>query len=202
MPMQGFKRDWFSAGGKTREIYIAGTGPGVVVIHEIPGITPQVAEFGRRVGVIGMCATGGFALSLMVDPCVMAPVLSQPSLPLPVTAGHRAALGISPAELAEVKARCGQGVTVLGLRFTGDRLCPPERFATLRRELGAGFEGDRDRLIARQPLPDPSPCPLGRDGAPGRSPRAPHASSSRASARNVPGEAAGGCIRPTLTPDR
>jgi dienelactone hydrolase len=95
---------------------------------------------GRGVGAIGMCLTGGFALSLMVDESVMAPVLSQPSLPLPVTESHRAALGISDEELAVVKQRSAEGCTILGLRFTADRLCPPERFSTLREELGEGFE--------------------------------------------------------------
>ncbi len=208
--MEGFIRGSFTDGGKARETYTLGSGPGVVVIHEIPGITPQVAAFGRRVagrgmtavlpvlfgtpgksdspgyvaaeiarvcisrefaclakrrsspvtawlralcrdvhrrcggpgvGVIGMCATGGFALALMADPSVMAPVLSQPSLPLPFTEAHRAALGISPEELAAAKQRCREGVTILGLRFTGDRMSPPERFATLREEFGECFEG-------------------------------------------------------------
>ena len=30
---------------------------------------------------------------------------------------------------------------MLGLRFTRDPLCPPERFERLRSELGRGFEG-------------------------------------------------------------
>jgi dienelactone hydrolase len=208
--MEGFTRGSFTDEGKTRDTYTLGSGPGVVVIHEIPGITPQVAAFGRRVagrgmtavlpvlfgtpgkpesalyvaagfarvcisrefaclakrrsspvtvwlralcrdvhrrcggpgvGVIGMCATGGFALALLADPSVMAPVLSQPSLPLPITKAHRAALGISPEELAAAKQRCSEGITILGLRFTEDRLCPPERFATLREEFGECFEG-------------------------------------------------------------
>jgi hypothetical protein len=82
----------------------------------------------------------GFALSLMIDPWVVAPVLSQPSLPLPLSAAHRADLGISPTELEEVTARVQSGVSVLGLRFTEDRVCPRERFETLRRELDSGFE--------------------------------------------------------------
>jgi hypothetical protein len=56
MSMQGFRRDWFSDGEKSREILIAGTGPGVVVIHEVPGVTPEVAAFGRRVADRGMTA--------------------------------------------------------------------------------------------------------------------------------------------------
>jgi hypothetical protein len=90
-----------------------------------------------------MCLTGNFALALMVDPCVMAPVLSQPSLPFPLGAERRGALHLSHEDLAVVKRRVREeGQCVLGLRFTHDPMCPPERFETLRRELGAtGFEG-------------------------------------------------------------
>ena len=88
-----------------------------------------------------MCLTGGFALAMAVDPTVLAPVLSQPGLPAPVSKAKRAALGLDAADLARVKQRTGQGLCVLGLRFSNDRGCPAERFATLRRELGAAFEG-------------------------------------------------------------
>ena len=37
---------------------------------------------GRGVGAIGMCLTGGFALSMALDPVVLAPVLAQPGLPV------------------------------------------------------------------------------------------------------------------------
>lgn len=96
---------------------------------------------GKGVGAIGMCFTGNFALSLMVDPVVMAPVLSQPSLPFGIGKERRAGLHLSDADLAVVKQRTAAGVTVLGLRFTADSLCPGERFARLRQELGDGFEG-------------------------------------------------------------
>jgi hypothetical protein len=71
----------------------------------------------------------------------MAPILSQPSLPLPISASHRAALHLPDADLAVVKERVVAGCGVLGLRFTHDVLCPGARFDTLRRELGEGFEG-------------------------------------------------------------
>ena len=96
---------------------------------------------GRGVGAIGMCLTGGFALAMAVEPAVLAPVLSQPGLPAPVSRAKRAALGIDPADLTRVKDRTGQGLCVLGLRFSDDKGCPGERFATLRRELGDAFEG-------------------------------------------------------------
>ncbi len=97
---------------------------------------------GPGVGCIGMCLTGNFGLAMMVDESVMAPVLSQPSLPFPFGAQRKAALHISDADLDIVKERIVQrGCKVLGLRFTGDPMCPPERFETLRQELGDGFEG-------------------------------------------------------------
>ncbi len=167
----------FTHDGKTRTVYRKGTGPAVIVIHEMPGITPEVAEFGRRVaeagftavlpvlfgepgkplgvgytlrsiapacvskefaalatgktspitvwiralgaqmheecggpgiGAVGMCFTGGFALAMAVDDRMLAPVLSQPSLPLTLSRKHKADLGISPADLDRVKER-GRG---------------------------------------------------------------------------------------------
>ena len=76
---------------------------------------------------------------MMVDDAVVAPVLSQPSLPFPFSKKHKADIGISDADLARVKARVDEGACVMGLRFTGDPYCFPERFETLRRELGDGF---------------------------------------------------------------
>jgi len=95
---------------------------------------------GPGVGAIGMCFTGGFALGMMVDREMLAPVLSQPSQPLGPGRTRRAAVGISDADLARVKERVADGgACVLGLRFTGDRYVRAERFETLQRELGDGF---------------------------------------------------------------
>jgi dienelactone hydrolase len=210
MTLPGFDETTFTHDGASRTVYRRGVGPGVVIMTEIPGITPQVAAFaervaaegfsvfmprlfgtpgrplttlyaldqitracvtrefhvlaareaspithwlralcrhahaelgGKGVGAIGMCMTGNFALALMVDPVVMAPVLSQPSLPAPLGRARRAALHLSDDDLARVKARVAGGCPVLGMRFTEDPMCPPERFARLREELGAGFEG-------------------------------------------------------------
>jgi dienelactone hydrolase len=94
---------------------------------------------GPGVGAIGMCLTGGFALAMMVDDTVVAPVLSQPSLPFPITRAHRRDLGIDDATLARVRDRAAAGTCVMGLRFTGDPLVPAERFARLREELGDRF---------------------------------------------------------------
>jgi dienelactone hydrolase len=94
---------------------------------------------GPGVGAIGMCLTGGFALAMMVDDTVVAPVLSQPSVPFPITLTMRRDLGISSDDLAVVRRRASEGTCVMGLRFTGDRLVPAERFARLREELGDKF---------------------------------------------------------------
>ncbi|HKP78278.1 MAG TPA: dienelactone hydrolase family protein [Phenylobacterium sp.] len=97
---------------------------------------------GRGVGAVGMCFTGGFALAMMTDPSVVAPVLSQPSLPLAWGDPKRAAeIGISRDEIACVKQRLeGEDLSVLGLRFTSDELVPDARFETYRREFGDRFE--------------------------------------------------------------
>jgi dienelactone hydrolase len=57
-------------------------------------VQAQVDCGGPGVGAVGMCLTGGFALAMAVEPAVLAPVLSQPGLPAPLTAGKRAALGL------------------------------------------------------------------------------------------------------------
>jgi len=51
--LDDFTRGEFTHGGVTHETYRKGTGPAVIVISEIPGITPQVAAFARRVAEIG-----------------------------------------------------------------------------------------------------------------------------------------------------
>jgi dienelactone hydrolase len=99
---------------------------------------------GKGVGAVGMCFTGGFALAMVTEPAVVAPVLSQPSMPLPIGPGKAARAGgidASPAEIACARRRhAEEGLTVLGLRFRGDPFVPDARFETLRRELGEAFE--------------------------------------------------------------
>jgi dienelactone hydrolase len=208
--LDDFERTTFTAEGRARTVYRAGDGPAVIVISEMPGITPEVAAFGRTVagagftavmphvfgddgragspgyvigsfsracisreftvlalgrtspiiswlralardehqrcggpgvGAVGMCFTGGFALAMMVDDVVVAPVLSQPSLPLPLTRAKKRGLGLSDADLERVKERAAAGTCVLGLRFSGDKMSPPDRFDRLRQVLGDAFVG-------------------------------------------------------------
>ena len=93
---------------------------------------------GPGVGAIGMCFTGNFALTMMLEPCVLAPVLSQPSLPLDDPAG----IEIAPDELDEVRRRLDrEDLTVMAYRFAGDRFCTAQRFATYIEALGGRFIG-------------------------------------------------------------
>ncbi len=104
---------------------------------------------GPGVGAIGMCVTGGFALSMALDPVVLAPVLAQPGVP----ALNSAAIDIAPADLERVRGRTRNGLQVRGYRFEGDTICRASRFATLRSALGPAFTGTE--------LPDSAANPAG-----------------------------------------
>jgi dienelactone hydrolase len=205
--LNGWTKSSFSSASLTRDTYRKGTGPVVIVVHEIPGITPAVERFandvvdagftvvmpdlvgtpgrkvdgkylassmlkicvakefttlalkqtspiiswlralarslhneigGKGVGAVGMCFSGGFALGLMVDDIMIAPVLSQPSLPFVVGKARGADLNLSPDDVAVITQRAADGCQVLGLRFTQDKLVG-SRFATLREILGDAF---------------------------------------------------------------
>lgn len=96
---------------------------------------------GPGIGFVGMCFTGGFGLAMMLDDAVVAPVLSQPSLPFSVGRQRTASVGLDDDQLATVAARAADGCAVLGLRFTGDPMVKGARFETLRQELGDNFVG-------------------------------------------------------------
>ncbi|RZL69067.1 MAG: dienelactone hydrolase, partial [Rhodococcus sp. (in: high G+C Gram-positive bacteria)] len=51
-----FERTEFTADGRTAPVYRIGTGPAVIVMSEMPGITPRVADFARTVAGIGCTA--------------------------------------------------------------------------------------------------------------------------------------------------
>ncbi|KPF62647.1 dienelactone hydrolase [alpha proteobacterium AAP81b] len=94
---------------------------------------------GPGVGAVGMCFTGGFALAMMTEPAVIAPVLSQPSMP--AVGGARGSLDASPDEIACARRRfADEDLSLLGLRYKSDRLVPNARFARLRAEFGDRFE--------------------------------------------------------------
>jgi dienelactone hydrolase len=205
----GFTAEQFSFEGSEKTVYRAGKGPAVIVMHEIPGISPQVHRFatwvaeagfsvympwmfgvpmkrvsrpyssqqifkacighefrvlamhesspivdwlralarrayaeqgGRGVGAVGMCITGNFALSMMLDPFLMAPVLAEPSLPLPLGRKRIATFHASKAEIEGAHRNIEKGAKILGLRFKGDPFCQTARFEALRQEFGDAFE--------------------------------------------------------------
>ena len=97
---------------------------------------------GPGVGFVGMCFTGGFGLAMLLDDTVIAPVLSQPSLPFGLGAGRRRSSGLSDTELAAVAEKVQAGCPVLGFRYDQDPLVPAERFEALREALGPNFVGE------------------------------------------------------------
>jgi dienelactone hydrolase len=105
---------------------------------------------GKGVGAVGMCFTGGFALAMMTEPVVVAPVLSQPSQPI-FGKDKAQALDVSPAEIDCARRRFAEeDLSMIGLRFHGDSFVPETRFETLKREFGDRFEAielaDKDAL--------------------------------------------------------
>jgi dienelactone hydrolase len=216
-PLEDFDPREVTLDDTTKLVHVAGTGPAVIVMTEMPGISPHVARFARwvrdagftvympslfgrdgavpdaeegaavfkracmsaefrafaanesspvtkwlrslarlaheqcggpGVGAIGMCFTGNFALTMMLEPSMLAPVLSQPALPLDDPAG----IEIAPDELVAVGKRLEQeDLTVMAYRFKGDRFCKAQRFAAYSEALG-------ERFIARV-LPDSAANP-------------------------------------------
>lgn len=97
---------------------------------------------GTSVGVVGMCFSGGFALSMVVDPLVEVAVASQPSLPLTYRgwpASKARDLGLSPGDLACIRGRVARGeADVRAVRYAEDRISPPARMSRIAQELGPG----------------------------------------------------------------
>ena len=95
---------------------------------------------GKGVGAVGMCFTGGYALAMMTEPAVVAPVLSQPSNPLLGKAKARK-IDASPAEIKCAKDRFEkEDLSMIGLRFYGDSVVPDGRFEMLKETFGRRFE--------------------------------------------------------------
>jgi len=96
---------------------------------------------GKGVGAIGMCFTGNFALAMMTEPAVVAPVMSQPSLPLGFSEKAKAATGISPDEMACARKRFEtEDLSLMGLRFKGDPIVTASRFQSFKDAFGDRFE--------------------------------------------------------------
>jgi len=127
----------------TREFAAFATGKQRPVTQFLRALARDLNETtpGKGVGVIGQCFTGGFALAAAVDDAVLAPVLSQPSVPLPLTLKQRRDPGLSEVELGVVADRAANdGLCALGLRFSEDKMAPGERLATRKERLGDACE--------------------------------------------------------------
>jgi len=205
--LEDFARREITLDGLAKRVYVAGSGPAVIVMSEMPGISPHVARFarwvrdagftvympslfgrdgavpgaeeglaifrqacvsaefralaanqtspvtkwlralarlahrecgGRGVGAIGMCFTGNFALAMMLEPAMLAPVLAQPALPLKDPAG----IEIAPEDIKAVRERLERDdLTIMAYRFEGDKFCRAERFAAYAAALGDRFVG-------------------------------------------------------------
>ena len=206
MSIVGYDEFLFDHSGIQHVVYRKGEGPGVILMHELPGMVKECIELAGRlvdevycvymplffgkpyekatyknllkvcisrefrvfakgetspivewlkelgrhvlkerggpgVGVIGMCLTGNFAISLMATKEILAPVSCQPSLPFAIGSSRKKDLALSQDELSEIKKQASEGKKLLGFRFTGDIACPHERFARLKNEIGDSFEG-------------------------------------------------------------
>jgi dienelactone hydrolase len=224
-PLDDFHARSICLDGVTKRVYVSGVGPGVIVMAEMPGISPHVARFARwvrqagftvympslfgrdgvvpqaeeglailrracisaefralaanasspvtqwlmalarmahqecggdGVGAIGMCFTGNFALTMMLEPTMLAPVLAQPSLPLDDPGGIES----SQDELVTIRSRLErENLTVLAYRFQGDKHCRAERFAAYEAALGKRFIG----RVLPDSAANPNPPPFFRD---------------------------------------
>ncbi len=85
------------------------------------------------VGVIGMCLTGNFALTLIGDENVLAAVAAQPALK---------SMQMAAEEVAATRARLDAIGPMLGFRFAGDRICTARKFAAI----DAAFNDDKERV--------------------------------------------------------
>lgn len=108
------------------------------------------------IGVIGMCLTGNFAISMMADESVLAAVASQPSLPI----NSQSHLHMSAEEVAGARERLQEHGPMLAMRFAGDKLCTAEKFAAL----GKVFNDDAERIRLIE-LPGPGHSVLTLDFA-------------------------------------
>ena len=94
------------------------------------------------IGVIGMCLTGNFAISLMADESVLAGVASQPSLPL----FRQSELHMSDEEIHTVCQRLDDHGPMMALRFEGDTICTADKF----KAIDSTFNDNNERIRLTQ----------------------------------------------------
>lgn len=122
----------------SREFGRLAAGVSAPVVDWLRGLARALSaeQGGGRVGAVGMCLTGAFAIPLILEPSVTAAVVSQPSIPWGL--GHRARqLNVADDDVrgaADCLRRARR--TLLALRFQQDRICQPEKFDRLRMEFG------------------------------------------------------------------
>ncbi|MFE3755681.1 dienelactone hydrolase family protein [Nocardia tengchongensis] len=219
--LQDFTRRGITIDAVTKIVHVSGSGPAVVLMPELPGISPDVARFARwireagftvympslfgidgayptvelgkqiynricvsaefrilagtgtspvttwlrglariahqecggpGVGAIGLCLTGNFALTMTLEPSVIAPVINHPSLPFDDPAG----IELSPTDAATIAARFERDdLRALGYRFEGDKWCTAARFATYQSLLGPRFSPRVLPTESANPTPPP-----------------------------------------------
>jgi dienelactone hydrolase len=97
------------------------------------------------VGVIGMCLTGNFAISLMGDESVLAGVASQPAMPF----HSQSALHMSDAEVTAARESLEESNPMLALRFEEDKMCSAAKFASI----DEAFNSDGRERVCMKTLP-------------------------------------------------
>ncbi|MEZ5288221.1 MAG: dienelactone hydrolase family protein [Vicinamibacterales bacterium] len=223
--LEGYQQFTFAAAGPPEAgeaaishlVYHRGDGPAVLILHELPGLSPAALRFGRRladrgfhcylpllfgepgqhqsmasyrrlcisrefarlqsgvsapivdwlrrlaadissrhggasIGAIGMCLTGAFAIPLVLERCVTAPVVAQPGIPFSFTfsavgmgrGAWMSQLNIADADLEEAAVRARtDGITLMATRFRRDRVCPAARIDRVAQAFG-------DHMVRRE----------------------------------------------------
>jgi hypothetical protein len=125
--LDGWSRKPFTGGSLTHDCYEKGTGPGVVLIPEAPGITPEVLGLADHLvtegftvvvpspfGTPGKPGSTGYTLRTVARLCIASEFRAF------ATDAKRPITGFLRAVAAELNARTpGPGVGVIGMCFTG-----------------------------------------------------------------------------------
>lgn len=123
-----------------REFSVFSAGKSSPIVDWLRALCRKVREDTQApgVGVIGMCLTGNFAISLMGDESVLAAVASQPSMPF----HSQDALHMSADEIAATRHRIDETAPMLAFRFASDPMCTSKKFDSIDRQ----FNDDRQRI--------------------------------------------------------
>jgi dienelactone hydrolase len=125
--LEGWQKSSFTGGGLTHDCYEKGSGPGVVLIPEVPGMTPEVLGLAQHLvdegftvvvpspfGTPGRAATAGYTIRVISRLCVSAEFRAF------ATNAHRPITDFLRAIAADLASRTpGPGVGVIGMCFTG-----------------------------------------------------------------------------------